>query len=136
MSDNTDTSGGDQAGPGTAAAAGPAGGDGTGGRSIPDLSDLDGPPPSSDAGENAYRRAIFSVPIDVVVAVGQAQPVIGELLAMRRDTVLPLSSRVDDPVQIMVGDRVIARGELEELGDDGARLGVRLTEVVDVTELF
>ncbi|MEM6420957.1 MAG: FliM/FliN family flagellar motor switch protein [Pseudomonadota bacterium] len=87
-------------------------------------------------GEGAYRRAIFSVPIDVVVAVGQAQPVIGELLAMRRDTVLPLSSRVDDPVQIMVGDRVIARGELEELGEDGSRLGVRLTEVVDVSDLF
>jgi len=86
--------------------------------------------------EGTYRRAIFSVPVDVVVAVGSAQPVIGELLAMRRDTVLPLSSRVDDPVQIMVGDRVIARGELEELGEDGGRLGVRLTEVVDVSDLF
>ena len=55
---------------------------------------------------------------------------------MRRDMVLPLSSRVDDPVQIIVGDRVIARGELEEMGDDSGRLGVRLTEVVDVTDLF
>lgn len=86
--------------------------------------------------EGHYRRAIFSVPVDVVVSVGQAQPVIGELLAMRRDAVLPLSSRVDDPVQIMVGDRVIARGELEELGEDGGRLGVRLTEVVDMADLF
>lgn len=107
------------------------------GRSAADLERLDGPTASlGDSGEASYRRAIFSVPIDVVVAVGQAQPVIGELLAMRRDTVLPLSARVDDPVQIMVGDRVIARGELEELGEDGARLGVRLTEVVDVTDLF
>lgn len=85
---------------------------------------------------NRHRRAIFSVPVDVIVSVGQAQPVIGELLAMRRDMVLPLSSRVDDPVQIMVGDRIIARGELEELGEDSGRLGVRLTEVVDVTDLF
>lgn len=86
--------------------------------------------------EGKHRRAIFSVPVDVVVSVGQARPVIGELLAMRRDMILPLSSRVDDPVQMMVGDRVIARGELEELGDDSGRLGVRLTEVVDVTDLF
>ena len=86
--------------------------------------------------DGQYRRAIFSVPVDVVVCVGQAQPVIGELLAMRRDMVLPLSSRVDDPVQIMIGNRVIARGELEELGEDGGRLGVRLTEIVDVSELF
>ncbi len=86
--------------------------------------------------EGKYRRAIFSVPVDVVVSVGHARPVIGELLAMRRDMVLPLSSRMDDPVEILVGDRVIARGELEELGDESGRLGVRLTEVVDVSDLF
>ena len=86
--------------------------------------------------EGKHRRAIFSVPVNVVVSVGQAKPVIGELLAMRRDMVLPLSSRVDDPVQIMVGDRIIARGELEELGEDSGRLGVRLTEVIDVSDLF
>lgn len=86
--------------------------------------------------EGKHRRAIFSVPVDVVVSVGSARPVIGELLAMRRDMVIPLSSRIDDPVQIMVGDRVIARGELEELGDETGRLGVRLTEVVDISDLF
>ena len=97
-------------------------------------------PPTVDerdsSAEGQHRRAIFSVPVDVVVSVGQARPVIGELLAMRRDMVLPLSSRVDDPVQIIVGERVIARGELEEMGDESGRLGVRLTEVVDVTDLF
>jgi flagellar motor switch protein FliN/FliY len=104
--------------------------------------------PADDSGESPlleqrntsqdgkYRRAIFSVPVDVVVSVGHARPAIGELLAMRRDMVLPLSSRMDDPVEILVGDRVIARGELEELGDDAGRLGVRLTEVVDVSDLF
>ena len=89
-----------------------------------------------ESDEGRHRRAIFSVPVDVVVSVGQARPVIGELLAMRRDMVLPLSSRVDDPVQIMVGSRVIARGELEEMGEESGRLGVRLTEVVDVSDLF
>jgi flagellar motor switch protein FliN/FliY len=75
--------------------------------------------------------------VEVVVAVGHARPAIGELLAMRRDMVLPLTSRMDDPVEIRVGDRVIARGELEEIADDGSgRLGVRLTEVVDVSNLF
>ncbi|MFK7945370.1 MAG: FliM/FliN family flagellar motor switch protein [Paracoccaceae bacterium] len=102
--------------------------------------DTPGEPPIVDdrdqSAEGKHRRAIFSVPVQVVVSVGQAKPVIGELLAMRRDMVLPLSSRVDDPVQILVGDRVIARGELEEMGDDTGRLGVRLTEVVDVTDLL
>lgn len=99
----------------------------------------DGPPvleQRDTSAEGRYRRAIFSVPVDVVVSVGRARPAIGELLAMRRDMVLPLMSRIDDPVEIMVGDRVIARGELEELGDGSGRLGVRLTEVVDVSDLF
>ena len=86
--------------------------------------------------DGKYRRAIFSVPVDVVVSVGHARPAIGELLAMRRDMVLPLSSQMDDPVEILVGERVIARGELEELDDDSGRLAVRLTEVVDVSDLF
>lgn len=86
--------------------------------------------------EGKYRRAIFAVPVEVVVSVGHARPAIGELLALRRDMVLPLSSRMDDPVEIMVGERVIARGELEELDDESGRLAVRLTEVVDVSDIF
>ena len=35
--------------------------------------------------------------------------------ACRRDAVLPLDRRVDDPVELYVGDRLIARGELQEL---------------------
>ena len=100
--------------------------------------DLEGPVvdgrDQSESGK--HRRAIFSVPVNVTVSVGQARPVIGELLALRRDVVLPLSSRVDDPVQIMVGERVIARGELEEIGDEPGRLGVRLTEVINVNDMF
>jgi flagellar motor switch protein FliN/FliY len=106
----------------------------------PDADDTAGEAPVLERRDNSqdgrYRRAIFAVPVDVVVSVGQARPAIGELLAMRRDMVLPLSSRMDDPVEILVGDRVIARGELEELGDEAGRLGVRLTEVVDVSDLF
>lgn len=97
---------------------------------IPEVDERD------SSAEGKHRRAIFSVPVHVVVSVGQAKPVIGELLGMRRDMVLPLNSRVDDPVQVMVGERVIARGELEEMGDESGRLGVRLTEVVDVADLF
>jgi flagellar motor switch protein FliN/FliY len=44
-----------------------------------------------------------------------------------------LDKRVDDPVELFVGDRLIARGELEELeGDQQGQLAVRLTEIVDL----
>lgn len=77
------------------------------------------------------RRGIFAVPVEVVVSVGKARPAIGELIAMRRDAVVVLDRRIDDPVDIRIGDRVIARGELQELDDGSGRLGVRMTEIVD-----
>lgn len=80
------------------------------------------------------RGAVMELPIDIVVAVGRARPLLTELVALRRDSVLPLDCRIDDPVELIVGDRVIARGELQEIEPETGRLGVRLTEVADPRE--
>jgi flagellar motor switch protein FliN/FliY len=70
------------------------------------------------------------VPIEVTVMVGRARPSVGDLLGLRPDAVLPLDRRISDPVELYVGDRLIARGELEEIGGEGSgQLAVRLTEV-------
>ena len=71
------------------------------------------------------------VPIEVTISVGRARPLVRDLLRLSKDAVLPLDRRVEDPVELYVGDRLIARGELQELGDESGRLGVRLTEVAD-----
>lgn len=76
-----------------------------------------------------------SVPIEITISVGKARPLIRELLKLTQDAVLPLDKRVDDPVELYVGDRLIARGELEELeGDTPGQLGVRLTEVANLQD--
>lgn len=83
----------------------------------------------------ASRNALAQVPIEIVISVGRARPTVRELLGLSRDSVLPLDRRVDEPVELYVGDRIIARGTLEEL--DGAQAGemaVRLTEVVDLSD--
>ncbi len=85
---------------------------------------------------NRHKRAIFGVPVEVVIAVGRANPSIGELLNLSRDALLTLDAKIEDPVDIMVGKRVIARGELQEIEDGDGRLGVRLTEIVDLSEPF
>lgn len=71
------------------------------------------------------------VPIEVTISVGKARPLVRDLLRMTKDAVLPLDRRVDDPVELYVGDRLIARGELTELEGSG-QLGVRLTEVANL----
>jgi flagellar motor switch protein FliN len=103
-------------------------------------------PPSAEAeGDNAARakvpvqsmldqpsyRGFYSLPVEIVVCVGTARPALGDLLAMGSDAVILLDRRLDDPVDIRVGDRVIARGELQELEDGSGRLGVRLTQIAD-----
>lgn len=80
------------------------------------------------------KKAVLGVPIEVIVAVGRARPLLSELVNLRRDSVLPLDSKIDDPVEIMIGDRVIARGELQEIDSTSGRLGVRLTEVADLSQ--
>lgn len=81
----------------------------------------------------AKPHPFTQVPIEITIAVGKARPVLRELLRLGKDAVLPLDTKVDDPVELYVGDRLIARGELHELdGDQAGQLAVRLTEVADL----
>ncbi|WP_101067127.1 FliM/FliN family flagellar motor switch protein [Roseovarius salinarum] len=78
-------------------------------------------------------NAFSNVPIEITISVGKARPLIRDLIQMGKDTVLPLDSGVEDPVELYVGERLIARGELEELGEEQkGQLAVRLTEVADL----
>jgi flagellar motor switch protein FliN/FliY len=104
--------------------------------STPEVSeDRTGPEPGNAvaSGGPARTRAgtFLGVPIEVTISVGKARPLVSELVDLRRDSVLTLDSSIDDPVELYIGDRLIARGELQEIGDESGRLGVRLTEVAD-----
>ncbi len=81
------------------------------------------------------RGAFTQVPIEIVISVGRARPLVRDLLRLQRDSVLPLDRRVDDPVELYVGDKLIARGQLEEMeGDQAGQMAVRLTEVADLSD--
>lgn len=74
-----------------------------------------------------------SVPIEITISVGKARPQVRDLLRLTRDAVLTLDRRVDDPVELYIGDRLIARGELQEMeGEQSGQLAVRLTEVANL----
>ncbi len=93
--------------------------------------DLDAP----ERNETETRNPFSSVPIEITISVGKARPLIRDLLKMGKNAVLPLDKRVDDAVELYVGERLIARGELEEMqGENLGRLSVRLTEVADLQD--
>lgn len=91
--------------------------------------------------DNALNRSqatdagnpFVSVPVEVVVSVGKARPLIRDLVSLGENAVLSLDKRVEDPVELYVGDRLVARGQLEEMeGDQAGQLAVRLTEIADL----
>jgi flagellar motor switch protein FliN len=83
--------------------------------------------------DRADINPFSQVPIEVTISVGKARPLVADLLRLGKDAVLTLDRRVDDPVELFVGDRLIARGELQELdGDQAGQLAVRLTEVANL----
>lgn len=82
-----------------------------------------------------HHNPFGQIPIEITVSVGRARPLLRDLLRLRRDAVLSLDRKIDDPVELYVGDRLIARGELTELDEaDGGGLAVRLTEVANVRD--
>jgi flagellar motor switch protein FliN len=78
----------------------------------------------------AADHPLRSVPIEITISVGRARPMVRDLLALSENAVLPLDRRIDDPVELYIGGRLIARGELQEFdGGEPGQLAVRLTEV-------
>jgi flagellar motor switch protein FliN/FliY len=74
-----------------------------------------------------------SVPIEITVSVGRARPLVRDLLQLAEGSVLALDKRLEDPVELYVGEKLIGVGVLEVVDSDGpSQLAVRLTEVVDL----
>lgn len=76
-------------------------------------------------------RILDSVKVEVTISVGRARPTMGALSKLDVNEVLQLDTAIDDPVELFVGNRLIAEGVLEEMpGEDGSGVGVRVTRVL------
>jgi flagellar motor switch protein FliN len=79
----------------------------------------------------ALQKSLMDVPVRVDVVLGEVRMPMEELVAMSADDVVALERRTDEPVEIYVSDRLMARGRL--VVADG-QLGVTLSEIVDSRE--
>jgi flagellar motor switch protein FliN/FliY len=73
-------------------------------------------------------EAMMDVRMNVQIVLGQARMPIAELLKLGRGSVVELDRRVGEPVDVLVNDTLVARGNLVKLAGD--RIGVTLTEVM------
>jgi flagellar motor switch protein FliN len=66
-----------------------------------------------------------AVKVCVSVRVGVAEARVAELLALRDGSTLALDRLLHEPLDLMVGEQVVARGMLVAVGE---HFGVRITE--------
>ncbi|MET0534972.1 MAG: FliM/FliN family flagellar motor switch protein [Steroidobacter sp.] len=71
-----------------------------------------------------------SVKVRVSVRVGEAEASVAELLTLERGSVLVLDRLVDQPLDVVVDEHVIARGMLVAMGES---FGISITETASLT---
>ena len=70
---------------------------------------------------------ILDVPVTVSAVLGHVRLAVSELLKMTPGTVLELDRKVGEAIDVLVNDRLVARGEVVLVDD---KLGVAMTEIV------
>lgn len=78
----------------------------------------------------AANPNILTLPVLLTVSVGSARLTIEELLSLSADAILTLHAAIDDPVELMIGERVVAHGALVETEGETPGLGVRIVNVI------
>lgn len=80
-------------------------------------------------GEHAAGRigVILGIDLPVVVRFGRTELPIRTLSKLGPGSVIELGRSPDDPVDVLVGDRVVARGEVVIVGGN---YGIRILEVI------
>lgn len=79
-------------------------------------------------GDGRNIDALYSVKLDVRVVLGRSRMSIADLLELTRGSVIELDRKVGEPIDIMINDRMVARGDLVKVNGD--YIGVALREIV------
>jgi len=70
---------------------------------------------------------IHEIPVDLIVELGRARLTIKELSELEVDEIVELDRASDSPLDVIVGGKLFARGEVVMVGE---RLALRITELV------
>ena len=80
----------------------------------------------ADSGYNI--DAMLNVGLNVEIVLGKTRMPISQLLKLSRGSIIELDKKIGEPVDVVINDRLVARGDLVKLAED--RVGVSLIEIV------
>jgi len=72
-------------------------------------------------------QAVYDVPVQVSAVLGRASMPVNQLLKLGRGAVIELDKRVGESIEIMVNNKLVAKGEVVVVDN---HLGVTMTEIV------
>jgi flagellar motor switch protein FliN len=82
-------------------------------------------------GETKNLDLILDIPLTVTVELGRSKMLINDLLQLGQGSVIELTKLVGEPLEVLVNDKLVARGEVVVVND---KFGVRLTDIVSPME--
>jgi flagellar motor switch protein FliN len=94
---------------------------------------LDAPPPATawiDSKDPSVQR-LLDVPIEVTIELGQTELSIRRILEIGPGSIIELDRMAGEPVDLVVNDKVIARGEVVVIEEN---FGIRITALVSPEE--
>jgi len=90
------------------------------------------------AGENPNKTPpvqsldfILDIPLKVTVELGRAKMAIREILQLAQGSVIELSKFAGEPLEVLVNEKLIARGEVVVVNE---KFGIRLTDIISPVE--
>ncbi len=84
--------------------------------------------PNPNAGTNeGSLDFVMDIPLKVTVELGRTRMLVQDLLKIHKGSVIELTKMAGDSLEVLVNDRVLARGEVVVVND---KFGIRLTDVV------
>jgi len=76
-------------------------------------------------------KLILDIPLRVTVELGRTKMPVSELLNLGQGSVIELSKLAGEPMEVLVNDKLIARGEAVVVNE---KFGVRLTDIISTKE--
>src|SRR5437764_5194352 len=90
--------------------------------------------PNNPVQDNGANLAVLmDVQLPVSIRFGETEMVLEEVVTLGVGSVIELNSGIDQPVELVVNNRVLARGDVVTI--DGF-YGIRITEITSAGERF
>jgi flagellar motor switch protein FliN/FliY len=77
--------------------------------------------------ENMPEDFIGDIPVELVVELGRKKMLLRDIAKLKTDDIVDLEQTMEVPLNIVVGDKLLARGELVKVN---GRIGLRIIEMV------